>query len=95
RFFCQFIALGLYCELYERIFKIKEQLKEDNAATKSEERDNRLLLRWLQSKSLKQILDYFSVLELTGFRADRNIAIRTEVTKRDQLFLKLLGMKNV
>ncbi|WP_290174338.1 transposase [uncultured Parasutterella sp.] len=95
RFFCQFIALGLYCELYERIFKIKEQLKEDNAATKGEERDNRLLLRWLQSKSLKQILDYFSVLELTGFRADRNIAIRTEVTKRDQLFLKLLGMKNV
>ncbi len=94
RLFCQFVALCYHCFLTKRIGEIREQLgKEEEGKTKEEQDLENSLRRWLDARSLIQILEWFDCVETTAVQtAKGKLRWSTESIKRDELFLRLLGM---
>ena len=95
RMFVQFVALGYHCWLTGKIARIKEWLgTEKEGKTKSELDLENGLKNWLEARSLIQILDWFDCVQTTEVKTPRGtMRWSTESVKRDQLFLKLLGVK--
>lgn len=94
RLFCQFVALGYHCFLMKRIGEVQEQLERDTEGKTQEELQlEKNLKRWIKEHSLIQILEWFDCVETTTVQTPRGkVRWSTESIKRDQLFLKLLGV---
>lgn len=97
RLFVQFVALGYYCALQKRIKSIQETLaKPTPGKTKKELELESDLRKWLEKKSLVQILDWFDCIEQTTVETPRGKRRwSTETIARDRLFLEKLGMKTM
>ena len=100
RLFVQFVAMGYYDYLYGEINRIKREVDDVLAKRSAEKvsaddlRTYRQLKTWLHDLSLERILAWFDVYE-TSF-VSYKLKKRTwtsSTTKRDQLFLRLLGVK--
>ena len=101
RLFVQFVAMGYYDYLYGEINRIKREI-DDVLTERSEEkvsaddlRTYRQLKTWLHDLSLERILAWFDVYETSC--VSYKLKMRTwtsSTTKRDQLFLKLLGVND-
>ena len=94
RLFCQFVALGYHSFLTKSISELKARLgKEVEGKTKAELDLEVNLKRWLNSHSLIQILEWFDCVETTSVKTERGMSRwSTESIRRDELFLKLLGV---
>lgn len=100
RFFCQMMALGYREFLYQRLREVKKQLDAEIKAGQLPEGElkiRRKLRTWLRGSSLQEILEWFDAIELLKLvKPDsypaRTICITTETTKRDELFLRMLGV---
>ena len=94
RLFVQFVALGYHCYLTKRIGEIKERLgTEKDGKTKTELDLEVSLKKWLEARSLIQVLEWFDCVKTTSVMTPRGMRRwSTESVKRDQLFLKLLGI---
>lgn len=98
RQFCQFIGLIYHCFLMKKLNQVKLQLSREieDPAIKTEDKLLReKLLKWLNSKSLQQILDCFDCVELTRWTDTKGVRTRSIVgdTKRDDLLLQMLGVR--
>lgn len=97
RQFCQFIGLIYHCFLMKKINEVKLRLPKEieDPSMKAEDKLQReRLLKWLNSKSLQQILDCFDCVELTRWADSKGFRARSIVgdTKRDDLLLQMLGV---
>lgn len=94
RFFVQFVALGYRCWLTKKIGEIKEWLgTEKDGKTKEELELEKSLQKWLDARSLIQILEWFDCMKPTSVTTPLGMERwSTESVRRDQLFLKLLGL---
>ena len=97
RQFCQFIGLIYHCFLMKKINEVKARLAKEieDPSIKTEDKLLReKLLKWLNSKSLQQILDCFDCVELTRWTDSKGKRTRSIVgdTKRDDLLLEMLGV---
>lgn len=95
RQFAQFVGLGYHCFLTKRIQDVKKGLAQKSTEKKTKEELNleEKLLAWLDQHSLIQILDWFRCVDYVATTGnDSTSKWTTETTKRDQLFLKLLGV---
>ena len=96
RQFAQFVGLGYHCFLAKRILDVKKALseKETEGKTKEELSLEAKLLAWLNQHSLIQILDWFRCVDYVAATGNASASKwTTETTRRDQLFLKMLGVK--
>lgn len=96
RQFAQFVGLGYHCFLAKRILDVKKALseKETEGKTKEELSLEAKLLAWLTQHSLIQILDWFRCVDYVAATGNASASQwATETTRRDQLFLKMLGVK--
>ena len=96
RQFAQFVGLGYHCFLAKRILDVKKALseKETEGKTKEELSLEAKLLAWLNQHSLIQILDWFRCVDYIAATGNASASKwTTETTRRDQLFLKMLGVK--
>ena len=96
RQFAQFVGLGYHCFLAKRILDVKKALseKEIEGKTKEELSLEAKLLAWLNQHSLIQILDWFRCVDYVAATGNASASKwTTETTRRDQLFLKMLGVK--
>lgn len=96
RQFAQFVGLGYHCFLAKRILDVKKTLseKEIEGKTKEELSLEAKLLAWLNQHSLIQILDWFRCVDYVAATGNASASKwTTETTRRDQLFLKMLGVK--
>ena len=96
RQFAQFVGLGYHCFLAKRILDVKKALseKETEGKTKEELSLEAKLLAWLNQHSLIQILDWFRCVDYVAATGNASASKwTTETTTRDQLFLKMLGVK--
>lgn len=100
RLFVQFVAMGYYDYLYGEINRIKREV-DDVLTKRSEEkvsaddlRTYRQLKTWLHDLSLERILAWFDVYETScvSYKLKKR-TWSSSTTKRDQLFLRLLGVK--
>lgn len=96
RLFVQFIALSYYCILNKMISEIKNKLNNESNTGKSQERLLKdRLRRWLNASSMQEILNWFDAIETTTVKIkSKKISWETELTKRDNLLLNLLGLEN-
>lgn len=94
RQFVQFVALGYHCFLTKKIKEMRATLGNDEAGkTKARIKLERKLDKWLEQRSLAQILDWFDCVETTNVKtAMGNHRWATESIAKDQLFLELLGV---
>ncbi len=95
RQFAQFVGLGYHCFLTKRIQDVKKGLSQKSTEKKTKEELNleEKLLAWLDQHSLIQILDWFRCVDYVATTGNDSASKwTTETTKRDQLFLKLLGV---
>ena len=94
RQFVQFVSLGYHCFLTKKIKEVRARLgKSENGKTKALVRLEKKLDKWLEQRSLAQILDWFDCIETTNVQtAMGNYRWSTESVARDQLFLKYLGV---
>ena len=95
RQFAQFVGLGYHCFLTKRIQDVKKGLAQKSTEKKTKEELNleEKLLAWLDQHSLIQILDWFRCVDYVATTGNDSASKwATETTKRDQLFLKLLGV---
>ena len=94
RMFRQFVALGYHSFLTKSINELKARLgKVAEGKTEAEIDLESNLKRWLDSHSLIQILEWFDCVETTGVKTDRGMCRwSTESIRRDELFLRLLGV---
>lgn len=100
RLFVQFVAMGYYDYLYGEINRIKREI--DDVLTKrsgeivsaDDLRTYRQLKTWLHDLSLERILAWFDVYETScvSYKLKKRMW-NSSTTKRDQLFLKLLGVE--
>ena len=94
RVFCQMVALGYQCYFRQAVARVKETLAKDIASdslTAEDKKAKEALKRWLDQQSLVGILDWFDCIEQTRARRDKEcLNLKTELTSRDKLFLKLL-----
>ena len=96
RQFAQFVGLGYHCFLAKRILDVKKALseKETEGKTREELSLEAKLLAWLNQHSLIQILDWFRCVDYVAATGNASaFKWTTETTRRDQLFLKMLGVK--
>ena len=96
RQFVQFVALGYYCFLTKKIKEIRPRLGKDTGKKSKEliKLENKLD-KWLEQRSLAQIMDWFDCIETTNIQtAMANYRWSTESVARDRLFLKYLGVIN-
>ena len=94
RQFAQFVSLGYHCFLTKKIKLMREKLGEKEAGkTKATITLEQKLDKWLEQRSLTQILDWFDCVETTKVQtAMGNYRWSTESVARDQLFLEYLGV---
>ena len=94
RQFVQFISLGYHCFLTKKMKEVQTKLgKNESGKTKALVRLEKKLDKWLEQRSLAQILDWFDCVETTNVQtAMGNYRWSTESVARDQLFLKYLGV---
>jgi transposase len=95
RQFVQFISLGYHCFLTKKIKEMRAKLgKDETGKTKALIKLENKLDKWLEQRSLVQILDWFDCVETTNVQtAMGNYRWSTESVARDQLFLEYLGVK--
>ena len=104
RMFLQMTAMGYTEFFYTKIREIKAEVqKRIDALDNRKSEEGKLLtsLRsWLANKSLQEILTWFDCIDVIRFtdrstgRYDKLVSkITTETLRRDELFLRLLGMK--
>lgn len=96
RLFCQFVALGYHCFLTRAINNIKAKLGQNAETKTSQELDlEKKLKQWLEAHSLIQILEWFDCVETTTVKTEKGTQRwSTESIRRDELFLKLLGVRD-
>ena len=94
RQFVQFVSLGYHCFLTKKIKEMRERLgKNESGKTKALVSLEKKLEKWLEQRSLAQILDWFDCIETTHVRtAMGNYRWSTESVARDRLFLGYLGV---
>lgn len=94
RQFVQFISLGYHCFLTKKIREVRARLgKIESGKTKALVRLEKKLDKWLEQRSIAQVLDWFDCIETTNVKtAMGNYRWSTESVSRDQLFLKYLGV---
>ncbi len=92
RVFCQMVALGYQLYFREAILRVKKLLAErQDSDTESTWKTKEALKKWLNQSSEVEILDWFDSIEETRARRDSDkLALKTELTVRDNLFLELL-----
>ena len=98
RQFAQFVGLGYHCFLAKKILEVKDRLAERNKEGKTmQEQDLEEKLRvWLDQHSLNQILDRFRCVDFVAATGEDAAAKWTsEITKRDRLFLEMLGVNSI
>jgi transposase len=94
RQFVQFVSLGYHCFLTKRIKEMRVELgKNAIGKTKALVLLEKKLDKWLEQRSLAQILDWFDCVETTQVKTAMG-AYRwsTESVARDRLFLEYLGV---
>ena len=94
RQFAQFISLGYHCFLTKEIKEMRRGLgKSGNGKTKALLSLEKKLDKWLEQRSLAQILDWFDCIETTHVQtAMGSYRWSTESVARDRLFLEYLGV---
>ena len=94
RQFAQFVALGYHCFLTKKIKEVRNRLGQNkNEKSKALLKLEKQLDKWLEQRSLAQILDWFDCIETTNVRtAMGDYRWSTESVARDQLFLNYLGV---
>ncbi len=94
RQFVQFVSLGYHCFLTKAIKEVRAKLGKDEAGkSKTILKLEKKLDKWLDQRSLTQILDWFDCIETTDVQtAMGNYRWSTESVARDQLFLRYLGV---
>ncbi len=94
RQFVQFISLGYHCFLTGKIREVRARLgKNESGKTKALVRLEKKLDKWLEQRSIAQVLDWFDCIETTNVKtAMGNYRWSTESVSRDQMFLKYLGV---
>ena len=94
RQFAQFVALGYHCFLTKKIKDVQARLgKNESEKTKALVTLEMKLGKWLEQRSLAQILDWFDCIETTYVQtAMGNYRWSTESVARDRLFLEYLGV---
>lgn len=92
RVFCQMVALGYQLYFREAVLRVKKLLAvRQDSDTESTWEAKEALKKWLDQMSEVEILDWFDSVEETRARRDRDrLALKTELTARDKLFLELL-----
>ena len=96
RQFVQFVSLGYHCFLTKKIKEVRNRLgKNESEKSKALVTLEKKLDKWLEQRSLAQILDWFDCIETTNVQtAMGHYRWSTESVARDQLFLKYLGVIN-
>ena len=94
RQFVQFVSLGYHCFLTKKIKEMRAELgKNGSGKTKALVSLEKKLEKWLEQRSLAQILDWFDCVETTHVRTVMgNYRWSTESVARDRLFLEYLGV---
>jgi len=94
RQFVQFVSLGYHCFLIKKIKEMRAELgKNGSRKTKALVNLENKLDKWLEQRSLAQILDWFDCIETTHVRTVMgNYRWSTESVARDRLFLEYLGV---
>jgi DDE family transposase len=94
RQFVQFVSLGYHCFLTKKIKEVRARLgKNENGKTKALIKLENKLDKWIEQRSLAQILDWFDCIETTTVQtAMGNYRWSTESVARDRLFLDYLGV---
>ena len=94
RQFVQFVSLGYHCFLTKAIKEVRAKLGKDEVGkSKALLKLEKQLDKWLDQRSLTQILDWFDCIETTEVQtAMGNYRWSTESVARDQLFLRCLGV---
>ena len=93
RQFVQFISASYYCFLSHRINELKQSLgQEDGVKSASELKLEKSLLNWLNSVSISQMLEWFDAVTLQIKSPYASKHITAETIKRDELFLRKLGV---
>ena len=97
KLFCQFIALGYYHFIYQKLESVKATLGEKTGSpdhdTASNLKAEKGLKKWLEQHSLPEILKWFDCIEETTVQNERGKRRwSTETTARDDLFLQKLGV---
>ncbi len=92
--FVQFVTVCYNCFFQQRINQLIDTLGVDaEGKTPSEFKDEKALKIWLEEKSLRQILEWFdAVAQQRVITPLAKKVITTETIRRDQLFLKKLGV---
>ena len=95
RQFVQFVSLGYHCFLTKKIKEMREGLgknKSEKSAALLVKLENNLN-KWLEQRSLAQILDWFDCIETTNVQTAMGThRWSTESVQRDRLFLEYLGV---
>jgi len=94
RQFVQFVSQGYHCFLTKKIKEMREGLgKNKSEKTAALVKLENQLDKWLEQRSLTQILDWFDCIETTNVRTPMgNYRWSTESVARDRLFLEYLGV---
>lgn len=94
RQFVQFISLSYHCFLMKKIKEVRAGLgKEEESKPGTLVKLEKKLDRWLEQRSLAQILDWFDCIETTTVQTVMsNYRWSTESVARDRLFLERLGL---
>ena len=96
RQFVQFICASYYCFLSHRINELKQSLgQEDGVKSQSELKLEKSLLNWLNRVSISQMLEWFDAVTLQIKSPYASKHITAETIKRDELFLRKLGVLKV
>lgn len=93
RQFVQFISASYYCFLSHRINELKQSLgQDDGVKSQSEIKLEKSLLNWLNRVSISQMLEWFDAVTLQIKSPYASKHITAETIKRDELFLRKLGV---
>ncbi len=94
RQFAQFVGLGYRCFLARKIQALRERLAQrGEGKTRQELEQEKQLLQWLNTRSLIQILDWFRCVDhMAASDGSRKAGWTAETTRRDELFLRMLGV---
>lgn len=94
RQFVQFVALGYHCFLAKKIKDVQANLgKNEGGKTMALIKLEKKLAKWLDQRSLAQILEWFDCIETTTVQTTMaKHRWSTESVTRDKLFLKYLGV---
>lgn len=97
RMFAQFVALGYQSFFRKQLKLVKSRLVDEIRNTEqfneSERKSRDRLLKWLDSNSMQDILDWFDCVELTTMEINgKVVSKRVGDTERDRLFLQMLGV---